>query len=165
MPGCTRIRPQYCQVAFLIMNHNASLIKTGVVAAEVGVFTRLNPIGTREAGTTSIVNLCLAACLVAGLVFLQQLVVKPTVVNLSAGSTGVEIQKALDSLPKSGGEVVLAAGIFEVAQPIILQRDNQILRGAGAATVLRLANGANCPAIILGEPVNHPRHMVDRTGA
>src|ERR1039458_2459451 len=147
------------------MNHNARLIKMEVMASDVSACTCLNPIGIREAGTTSILNVCLAACLVAGLVFLQQLVVKPTVVNLSAGSTGVEIQKALDSLPKSGGKVVLAGGIIEFAQPIILQRDNQILRGAGAATVLRLANGANCPAIILGEPVNHPRHMVDRTGA
>jgi hypothetical protein len=142
------------------MNHNARLIKVEAVAADADVFTRLKPIGIRKAGTTSIFNLCLVACFVAALVFLQQLVVKPTVVNLSAGSTGVEIQKALDSLPKTGGEVVLAAGIFEVAQPIILQRDHQTLRGAGAATVLRLANGANCPVIILGEPVNHPRHMV-----
>jgi len=114
----------------------------------------------REAGATRILNLCLAACLVAGLVFLQTPAVKPTVVHVPAGSTGVEIQRALDSLPQSGGEVALAAGIFEVAQPIVLQRDNQTLRGAGAATVLRLAAGANCPVIILGEPVNHPRHMV-----
>ena len=85
---------------------------------------------------------------------------KPTVVNLSAGSTGIEIQKALDGLPKAGGEVVLTAGMFEVAQPINLQRDNQTLRGAGAGTVLRLADGANCPVIILGEPLNHPIHLV-----
>jgi len=142
------------------MNHKARLIKGQLVAADVGARTCLNPIGVREAGARNIVNLCLIACLVVGLVFLQELVVKPTVVNLSAGSTGVEIQEALDNLPNSGGEVVLAAGIFEVAQPIILQRDNQTLRGSGAATVLRLADGANCPLIILGEPLNHPRHMV-----
>jgi Right handed beta helix region len=142
------------------MNHKTRLIKVEVVAADVGVFTRLNLIGIREDGATSIFNLCLATCLVVGMVFLQKLVVRPTVVNLSAGSTGVEIQKALDSLPNTGGEVVLAAGIFKITQPIILQRDNQTLRGAGAATVLRLADGANCPVIILGEPLNHPRHMV-----
>jgi hypothetical protein len=95
-----------------------------------------------------------------GLASLQKLAVKPTVVNLSAGSTSAEIQKALDGLPNAGGEVVLAAGIFQVVQPIILQRDNQILRGSGAMTVLRLEDGANCPVIILGEPLNHPRHMV-----
>lgn len=142
------------------MNHKATLIKVEVVAADVGMFTRLNLIGIREAGTTSIFNLCLAACLVVGMVFLQKLVVKPTVVRLSAGATGVEIQKALDSLPKTGGEVLLAAGIFKITQPIVLQRNNQTLRGAGAATVLRLADGANCPVIILGEPLNHPRYMI-----
>ena len=50
------------------------------------------------------------------LLVLQKPVVKPTVVSLSAGSTSVAIQKALDSLPQTGGEVVLAAGIFKVAQ-------------------------------------------------
>ena len=91
---------------------------------------------------------------------MQRPVVTTTVVNLAGGSTGSEIQKALDSLPQNGGEVVLAAGIFAVRRPIVLQRNNQTLRGAGAATVLRLADGANCPVIILGEPLNHPRQMV-----
>jgi len=86
--------------------------------------------------------------------------VRPAVVNLPGGSTGGEIQKALDSLPQNGGEVVLAAGIFEVAHPIVLRRNHQTLRGAGAATVLRLADEANCPVIILGEPLNHPCHMI-----
>jgi hypothetical protein len=34
------------------------------------------------------------------------------------------------------------------------------LRGAGETTVLHLADGANCPVIILGEPVNNPRFTV-----
>jgi hypothetical protein len=41
-----------------------------------------------------------------------------------------------------------------------LQRDHQSLRGSGDATVLRLADGANCPVIILGEPVNLPQRTV-----
>ena len=160
MPGRNLICLQCRQSAFLTMNHNARLIKTGVVAAEVGVFTRLNPIGTRETGATGMSILRLVACLVVGLVSVQELVVKPTVVNLPAGSTGGEIQMALDRLPKTGGEVVLAEGVFEVAHPIVLQRDSETLRGAGVATILRLADGANCPVIIMGEPFNHPRHMV-----
>ncbi len=105
-------------------------------------------------------TLCLASCFMVALLVLQKPVAKLAVVSLAAGSTGIEIQKALDSLPKTGGEVVLAAGTFEVTQPIVLQRDNQTLHGAGAATVLRLADGANCPVVILGEPLNHPRHLV-----
>ena len=82
------------------------------------------------------------------------------VVKLPAGVTGAEIQQALDSLPSGGGEVVLPAGRIEVRQPIILSRDNQTLRGAGAATILHLADNANCPVIILGEPVDYPTHTI-----
>ena len=86
--------------------------------------------------------------------------VAPEAAMLPAGITSAEIQRALDLLPESGGEVVLPPGTFEVRQPIVLQRDHQTLRGSGDATVLRLADGANCPVIILGEPVNNPHSTV-----
>lgn len=85
---------------------------------------------------------------------------KPVVVTLHSGMTGAEIQQALDLLPDVGGEVVLPAGDYEVSQPIVLRRDNQTLRGAGNTTILSLADDANCPVIIMGEPVNHPGHVV-----
>ena len=85
---------------------------------------------------------------------------EPTLIALSAGVTSTEIQQALDALPASGGEVVLAAGKFEIHQPIILSRDHQALSGAGAATILHLADNANCPVLILGQPVNHPQRTV-----
>jgi hypothetical protein len=66
----------------------------------------------------------------------------------------------VDILPESGGEVVLPAGNFEVYQPIVLRRDHQTLRGSGVATVLHLADKANCPVIIMGEPVNNPQQTV-----
>jgi len=83
-----------------------------------------------------------------------------TVVNLSAGVSDVQIQAALDGLPASGGEVVLPAGRFEIGKPIVLQRDFQTLRGAGAATILHLADNANCPVIIMGEPLNAPARII-----
>jgi hypothetical protein len=82
------------------------------------------------------------------------------VIQLPATVSGAEIQKALDTLPAGGGAVDLPSGLFIVSQPIILQRDNQTLRGAGDSTILRLAAGADCPVIILGEPLNRPRHTV-----
>jgi len=85
---------------------------------------------------------------------------KPTVVILPAGISGVEIQRALDSLPAAGGEVILPAGKFEIYQPIVLCRDHQSLSGAGATTILHLAENANCPVIIMGEPVNNPTREV-----
>jgi polygalacturonase len=84
----------------------------------------------------------------------------PAVINLSAGISDGRIQAALDALPAGGGEVVLPAGKFEVHQPIVLRRDSQTLRGSGATTVLMLADNANCPVIIMGEPVNHPQTTV-----
>jgi polygalacturonase len=85
---------------------------------------------------------------------------EPVVVKLPAGVTSTEIQRALDALPESGGEVVLPAGRIEVCQPVILSRDNQTFRGAGAATILHLADDANCPVILLGEPLNTPTQTI-----
>ena len=86
--------------------------------------------------------------------------VGPVVVMLQPGVTGGKIQEALDSLPASGGEVVLPPGIISIRQPVVMRRDFQTLRGSGAATVLRLADNANCPVIIMGEPVNNPQQTV-----
>jgi len=85
---------------------------------------------------------------------------EPMIVTLPAGVTGVQIQAALDALPKSGGEVVLPPEKISIRQPVVLRRDHQTLRGSGVATILRLADDANCPVLILGEPVNHPKKTV-----
>src|SRR5664279_1966196 len=88
---------------------------------------------------------CLLVFPVAGVVVPQISAPKPVVVTLPRVVTGAEIQQALDFLPERGGTVVLPPGIFEVRQPIVLRRDHQTLRGSGDATILRLADGANCP--------------------
>lgn len=80
--------------------------------------------------------------------------------QLRSGVTDVEIQQALDALPDSGGVVVLPRGTITVTRPIAIRRSHQTLRGAGTATVLRLADNANCPVLIIGEPVNQPGYTV-----
>jgi hypothetical protein len=80
--------------------------------------------------------------------------------QLRPGVGDVEIQQALDALPESGGVVVLPQGTITITRPIVLKRSHLTLRGAGTATVLRLADGANCPVIIMGEPVNQPGYTV-----
>jgi hypothetical protein len=81
-------------------------------------------------------------------------------VTLQAGVTSVEIQKALDLLT-NGGQVLLPPGKIKVSQPIVLEHNNQTLRGSSRhATVLYLVNNANCPVIIMGQPVNRPMHTV-----
>jgi hypothetical protein len=115
----------------------------------------------REAkAAKSILCVCLLILSTAGVVAPQIPAAKPVVVTLPAGANSAAIQQALDSLPERGGEVVLPPGIFEIRQPIVLRRHHQTLRGSGEATVLRLANGANCPVIILGEPVNNPKTTI-----
>ena len=74
----------------------------------------------------------------------------------------MSIQQALDSLPPGGGEVRLKAGTYTIAHPVLLRQDGVTLRGAGAATVLRLADRANCPVIILGPIENFPKRTVNR---
>ena len=86
--------------------------------------------------------------------------VDPATTTLAAGVTGAQVQQALDALPADGGEVDLPAGKIEISQPIILERDNQTLRGAGPNTILHLADNANCPVIIMGEPLNSPSRTV-----
>lgn len=81
------------------------------------------------------------------------------VYSVSDNATDVEIQQALDRLPDSGGEVVLPPGNFKIQQPVQLRRDRQTLRGTGAATVLRLADQANCPVIILGSTELNPTNI------
>src|SRR5262249_21617453 len=78
-------------------------------------------------------------------------------ITLPASTTAADVQHALDALPATGGEVVLPAAKIEVRRPIILSREGQTLRGAGSATILFLADNANCPVIVMGEPVNHPK--------
>jgi hypothetical protein len=93
-----------------------------------------------------------------GLVFVglvDPLSARAASVTVPPKAGGEGIQKALDHLRK-GGEVLLRPGTYLVRQPIILRRPHQTLRGAGPATVLLLADQANCPVVILGNPVDKP---------
>lgn len=116
--------------------------------------------GWRKSVTRIAMAVCILACSQVASLVLHAAQALPTV-TLKIGATDVDIQKALDALPDTGGEVVLPAGIFEVHQPIILHRDHQTLRGAGPDTVLRLTDNANCPVIIMGEPVNQPQKTLN----
>src|SRR5579883_2615806 len=78
---------------------------------------------------------------------------EPVIIKLPATSTAQEIQNALDRLPTvDGSEVRLAEGTYVVHEPIFLHRDFQTLRGSGSKTILKLADRANCPVVVLGSP-------------
>lgn len=66
------------------------------------------------------------------------------------------IQNAINVLPPQGGEVFLGPGIFTCTDPLVIDRDNVKLRGSGAGTILRLADEANAPVLIIGQTLNVP---------
>jgi hypothetical protein len=78
---------------------------------------------------------------------------RPTSVIVQPNAGGEGIQKALDHVRK-GGEVVLRPGTYLIPKPIILRRSHLTLRGAGPTTILLLADNANCPVVILGDPIS-----------
>ena len=73
------------------------------------------------------------------------------------GNTCEAIQKTIDKLPAIGGEVIIPAGKYTCSTPIILDRDNIIVRGEGAATLLRVADGANIPVFVMGQATHPPK--------
>jgi hypothetical protein len=105
----------------------------------------------------SFVSILLVVSLIGGFAF-QSLAADPVIVKLASTSTQEQIQAALDGLPE-GGEVLLAAGTYEIHEPIMLRHDSQTLRGAGLDTVLQLADKANCPVVILGSPMMTPQRI------
>lgn len=63
------------------------------------------------------------------------------------------INASIAALPATGGQVVLEEGVYTCAEPIIINRDNIEVRGAGSGkTILRVDNGYALPVIVLGEP-------------
>lgn len=86
-----------------------------------------------------------------------------------SGRTCAEIQRAIDALPSSGGEVRLRPTTYTCSASIVIDRDDVTLRGSGSATVLRLADHANRPVLIVGQTIAMPTtarariHVVDLT--
>ncbi|OZY85509.1 hypothetical protein CBP51_00190 [Cellvibrio mixtus] len=66
------------------------------------------------------------------------------------------IQNAINKLPPAGGEVQLSTGTYTCTHPIVIDKNNVILRGRGTATLLRLADGINAPVIVMGTTENIP---------
>lgn len=51
----------------------------------------------------------------------------------------------------ANGEVILEVGTYRATAPIIIDRDNIIFRGVGAATRIILEDEARCPLIVMGK--------------
>lgn len=73
-----------------------------------------------------------------------------------ASGTGLDIQKALNSLPEEGGRVMLGAGTFIVSEPLVMDRDNVELAGDQELTILKLSSRADVPLLVVGDANTPP---------
>ena len=80
----------------------------------------------------------------------------PVVVKNSDSSDCSAIQSAINSLPATGGQVIIASGIYTCATALVIDRSHVELVGQGPATVLRLADGANSPVLVVGQTTTPP---------
>ena len=80
-------------------------------------------------------------------------------ISTLVSGTCSDIQAAIDGLPASGGQVVIQAGTYTCSESLVIDRDNVDLRGQGPATVLRLADHANLPLLVVGQTLNSPTLM------
>ena len=62
------------------------------------------------------------------------------------------LQEAIDALPESGGLIRIPPGEFELNEPLIIQRSDVQLEGAGTSTHIKNINTAGQPALILQHP-------------
>lgn len=80
----------------------------------------------------------------------------PVIVRHELDGNCGAIQSAIDGLPDTGGQVIISTGTFTCTTAIVIARDNVDLRGQGPSTVLRLADGANSPVLVIGGTATPP---------
>jgi hypothetical protein len=78
-----------------------------------------------------------------------------------SGGSCLDVQAAIAALPNKGGRVLLLPGTYVCSTPIVIDRDKVELVGT-AGTVLRLADGADAPVLIVGDIAPEPAKTVKR---
>lgn len=74
----------------------------------------------------------------------------------------ISLQAALDAVPAEGGLVRLPAGRFEITEPLVLNRSDVRLEGAGPATHIINRNTSGQPALIVQHPDGKKVKTADR---
>lgn len=114
---------------------------------------RSRRVWTGVAATLSVVTL-------AGLAFLWGCSAGNGPRSVPPSGGGAAVQRAIARLGPEGGEIRLTAGSYLCKSPIIIDKSDVKLSGAGEATVLKLVDAANCPVLIVGDPAPDPRRAV-----
>jgi polygalacturonase len=71
------------------------------------------------------------------------------------------IMTAVRAVPEEGGTVFLPEGFYLLNGPVVLDRDNITLKGAGPKTVLMTMAGSDCPLMVMGS-TETPVHRMTR---
>jgi hypothetical protein len=75
--------------------------------------------------------------------------------DATSSQNSASIQKAIDSLPGSGGMVLFPAGVYRVADTIRVMRNNVALLGEGVDATTLLADVALMAVVRFGEAATH----------
>ena len=65
-------------------------------------------------------------------------------------STVAELRAAIANVPAGGGRIVMLQGEYVLDGAVVIDRDNLIIEGQGAGTLVRLGDHVNQPCFILG---------------
>lgn len=68
------------------------------------------------------------------------------------------IRERISQVPPVGGEVLISEGTYTCMSPIILNKNNLILRGQGRV-VLRLGDRVNAPVVVMGDVLTPPQPL------
>ena len=86
-----------------------------------------------------------------------------TVIVAADGSGDyTDIQQGINALPSSGGLVFIKNGTYNISNPIVIDKSNVTLQGAGFSTIIQLNNGVNDSAIKVGDGSNSYSKIVLR---
>jgi hypothetical protein len=73
----------------------------------------------------------------------------------ASSKTCDSINQAIKALPASGGEIKLSAGIYTCSSPVIIDRDNVTIIGAGRTqTLIKAADMRPLPVVVIGSVNN-----------
>jgi len=103
----------------------------------------------RICDVTALVLIALALGAVAGAAEKADATAPPAVIDAADHTT---LQAAFDAVPTSGGVVRLPPGRFELTEPLVLERPDTRVEGAGRATHLVNTNTDGRPALIVRAP-------------
>ncbi len=83
----------------------------------------------------------------------------PQPMNSYQVQTVAELRQTLARM-QPGDTLTLAAGVYHISSPIVLDIDGITFQGVGDETVLRLSDGANCPVLFVGVDALQPSRFV-----